>query len=87
MSEQKIKIRMIESWTTIVVKECLEIDPLDFPELNGMTREEMYRHIETNWHNMKSDQSGISLSIYEMCCLEDVVSERIKNETTDIEWE
>lgn len=86
MSE-KIKIRMIESWTTIVVKECLEIDPLDFPELNGMTREEMMRHIEANLHNMRSQINGVDLSLYDMCCLEDVVSERIKNETTDIEWE
>lgn len=84
---EKIKIRMIESWTTIVVKECLEIDPLDFPELNGMTREEMYSHIEANLHNMRSQINGVDLSLYDMCCLEDVVSERIKNETTDIEWE
>ncbi len=87
MSEQKIKIRMIETWTTIVVRECLEIDAKEFSELDGMTVEEMQNYIKSNWHEMESERHGVSLSIFEMCCNEDVASERIKNETYDVEFE
>ena len=52
-----------------------------------MTVEEMQNYIKSNWHEMESERHGVSLSIFEMCCNEDVASERIKNETYDVEFE
>ena len=87
MSEKKIKIRMIETWTTIIVRECLEVDPGDFRELDGMTMDEMKDHIRDNSHTIEREEGGVKYSIFEMCCNEDVVRERIKNETYYIEFE
>ena len=48
-----ISFRMVEHFRTSVIREMIEINVEDYPELNGMTEEEMQEYISENWYDMK----------------------------------
>ena len=49
----KINVYATESYTTWLVREPVEIDTDNYPELEGMTEEEIKEYIRENYYEMK----------------------------------
>ena len=60
-----IEVRMTESYSTWVVHESMEINIADYPELEGMTEDEMTDYITSNASDMKSSNEEWYDSLYE----------------------
>ena len=79
-----IEVRMTESYSTWVVRESMEINVEDYPELEGMTEEEMTDYILSNASDMKSSNEEWYDSLYEELLQMDVVRDKITNEESEI---
>lgn len=75
-----ISVKMVEYYNTMVVREPIEINVEDYPELNGMSEEEMKDYIKENWSDMKSTNEEWYESIYDECSQSDVMREKITDE-------
>ena len=88
MAEQEtpktISVRITESYSTWVVRESLEINVENYPELEGMTEEEMTDYILSNASDMKSSNEEWYDSLYEELLQMDVVRDKITNEESEI---
>jgi hypothetical protein len=49
---KKLKIRLIESYQTHAFKESIEIDVSKYPELEGLSDQEIVEYIDMNADNM-----------------------------------
>lgn len=49
----KIKVYRTESYSTWVTREPVEIDTNDYPELEGMSKEEIEDYVKSNSYEMK----------------------------------
>jgi len=78
---------MVEYYNTMLVKEPVEINVEDYPELNGMTEEEIQEYISENWGNMKPTNSEWYDSIYQECLNADAVREKITGEEYECNFE
>jgi hypothetical protein len=79
-----IEVRMTESYSTWVVRESMEINVEDYPELEGMTEEEMTDYIMSNASDMKSSNEEWYDSLYEELLQMDVVRDKITGEESEI---
>lgn len=79
-----IEVRMTESYSTWVVRESLEINVEDYPELAGMTEEEMTDYIMSNASDMKPTNEEYYESLYEELLQMDVMREKITGEDSEI---
>jgi hypothetical protein len=79
-----IEVRMTESYSTYVVHDSMEINVEDYPELEGMTEEEMTDYILSNASDMKSSNEEWYDSLYEELLQMDVVRDKITNEESEI---
>lgn len=79
-----IEVRMTESYSTWVVHESLEINVEDYPELEGMTEEEMTDYITSNASEMKPSNEEWYDSLYDELMQMDVTREKITGEESDI---
>lgn len=76
---KKIKIYQTESYTTYVVREAVTIDLDDYPELEGMSNDEIVDFLEGNSCDMKPQDEDYD-------CLSDeliekyVIKEKISGE-------
>ena len=75
-----ISVKMVEHYNTMVVREPIEINVEDYPELNGMSEEEMKDYIKENWSDMKSTNEEWYESLYDECMQSDVMREKITGE-------
>lgn len=77
---KKIKIHQTESFTTYIVREAVTIDLDDYPELEGMTNEEIADYLDGNSCDMKptneEDYECLSDEVVEM----DILKEKITGE-------
>jgi len=55
---KQVKIYQTESYTTYIVREPITIDLDDYPELEGMTNDEIVYHLDGNSSEMKATESG-----------------------------
>ena len=55
---KQVKIYQTESYTTYIVRESITIDLDDYPELEGMTNDEIVYHLDGNSSEMKATESG-----------------------------
>ena len=69
----KIKVFYTEGYSTWVVKEPIEIDTDDYPELNGLSKEEIEKYLTQNADSMKSSEGDEpnSYSLYDECYEQD----------------
>jgi len=74
-----ISVRMVEYYNTMLVKEPVEINVEDYPELNGMTEEEMQEYISENWSDMKPTNEEWYESLWEECNQSEIIREKITN--------
>lgn len=79
-----IEVRMTESYSTWVVRESMEINVEDYPELAGMTEEEMSDYIMSNASDMKPTNEEYYESLYEELLQMDVMREKITGEETEV---
>ena len=79
-----IEVRVTESYSTWVVRESMEINVADYPELEGMTEEEMSDYITSNASDMKSSNEEWYDSLYEELLQMDVTREKITGEETEV---
>jgi hypothetical protein len=79
-----IEVRMTESYSTWVVRESIEINIENYPELAGMTEEEMNDYIMSNASDMKPTNSEYYDSLFEELLGMDVVREKITGEDNEI---
>jgi hypothetical protein len=79
-SPKTISVKMVEYYNTMVVREPTEINVEDYPELNGMSEEEMKDYIKDNWSDMKSTNEEWYESLYDECMQSDVMREKITGE-------
>jgi len=82
-----ISVRMVEYYNTMVVREAVEINVEDYPELNGMTEEEMQNYISENWNEMKPTDDEYLESLREECSESDVVREKITGEEQECRFD
>ena len=82
-----ISVRMVEYYNTMVVREAVEINVEDYPELNGMTEEEMQNYISENWDEMKPTDDEYLESLREECSEGDVVREKITGEEQECRFD
>ena len=76
---KQIKIYQTESYTTYIVREPITIDLDDYPELEGMTNDEIVYHLDGNSSEMKATESGYD-SLSDELIDRDVVKEKITGE-------
>ena len=79
-SPKTISVKMVEYYNTMVVREPVQINVADYPELNGMSEEEMKDYIKDNWSDMKSTNEESYDSLYDECMQSDVMREKITGE-------
>jgi hypothetical protein len=79
-----IEVRVTESYSTWVVRESIEINVADYPELEGMTEEEMTDYITSNASDMKASNEEYYDSLYEELLQMDVVRDKISGEDSEI---
>ena len=86
MSKQEtpktISVGLTESYSTWVVRESIEINIEDYPELVGMNEEEIQDYIRCNSGDMKSNDE-YSDSLYDELIQRDVVRDKIKDEDSE----
>ena len=79
-SPKTISFKMVEYYNTMLVHEPIKINVEDYPELNGMSEEEMKDYIKDNWSDMKSTNEEWYESLYDECSQSDVMREKITGE-------
>lgn len=77
---KQIKIYQTESFTTYVVREGITIDLDDYPELEGMTNDEIVEYLEYNSSDMKSIDGEFYDSLSDELMDKDVIKEKISGE-------
>lgn len=81
-----ISVRAVEYYNTMLVRESVEINVEDYPELNGMSEEEMQQYISENWSDMKPANSVYD-SLYEECTQSDITREKITGEECECHFD
>jgi hypothetical protein len=83
-----ITVRMTESYSTWIVRESVELNVEDYPELKGMSQEEMEEYISENWDSMKpTDENSFYDSLLEQCRDADLLRDKITNEDYECRFE
>jgi len=85
----KIKIQILESCQLIVWKRPIDINTEDYPQLEGMTKEEAIEYISKNPHNLQLHQEGLDMewSLFDELMDQNIEIEKEKNyESKIIEW-
>ena len=77
----KIKIYAEESYTTTITREAMEIDTDNYPELEGMTEDEVSEYIDNNAWDMKATDELYS-SLGEECVDQSLKYDNIGGEET-----
>jgi hypothetical protein len=78
----KIKLHAEETYTTTVYREKMEIDTDNYPELEGMTEDEIGDYIDDNIWDMKPVNSDLYESLGEELLDKDIDSDHIGGEET-----
>ena len=83
----KINVYGTETFTTWLVREPVEIDTDNYPELEGKTQEEIREYIRENVYDMKPTNDQWYESLGEELNEMDVRRDKIYNEETDVIFE
>ena len=77
---KKIKIHQTEAYTTFIVREPITIDLDDYPELEGMTNEEIVDYLEGNSSDMKPQNEKYYESLSDELIEQDILRDKISGE-------
>lgn len=84
VEKKKIKVCMTESYRTYIVRESIEINVEDYPELDGMSDEDIQDYIILNASDMKPTNEEWYDSLYDELLGEDVIRDKITDEEGEI---
>jgi hypothetical protein len=79
----KIRINVEETFTTTITRESMVIDTEDYPELRGLTEDEVSDYIDENVWNLKPVNSDIYSSLGEELTDKDIEYDNISGESTE----
>lgn len=77
---KRVKIYQTESFTTYVVREPITIDLDYYPELEGMTNEEIVDYLGSNSYDMKPQNGEYYDSLSDELMDKDVIRDKISGE-------
>ena len=77
---KKVKIYQTESYITYVVREPITIDLDEYPELEGMSNEEIVSYLESSSYDMKSQNVDSYDSLSDELSDKDVIKDKIYGE-------
>lgn len=77
---KKVKIYQTESYITYVVREPITIDLDEYPELEGMSNEEIVSYLESSSYDMKSQDVDSYDSLSDELSDKDVIKGKIYGE-------
>lgn len=77
---KKVKIYQTESYITYVVREPITIDLDEYPELEGMSNEEIVSYLESSSYDMKSQDVDSYDSLSDELSDKDVIKDKIYGE-------
>jgi hypothetical protein len=80
---ETMDVRMTESYATFVSRESVTITIADYPELEGMSEDEIKDYIQSNSYDMKSPYEWAD-SLGDALMQMDVIREKITDENTEI---
>ena len=78
----KVKLHSEETYTTTIYREKMEIDTDDYPELEGMTEDQIGEYIDDHIWDMKPVNPDLYGSLGEELLDKDVESDDIGGEET-----
>jgi hypothetical protein len=78
----KLKLYVEETFTTTATREHIEIDTDNYPELDGMTEDEISEYVDENVWDMKPSEEGIYSSLGEELSDQSIYDEHIGGEET-----
>ena len=78
-----INVRLTESYSTFVSRDEITLDVSNYPELDGMSEEEIKEYIANNAQDMESPFEWAD-NLYEALSQMDVIREKITDEETSI---
>ena len=79
----KIRINVEETFTTTITRESMVIDTDNYPELAGMTEDEVSDYIDNNVWDMKPVNSEFYSSLGEELTGKDIEYDNISGESTE----
>ena len=79
----KLKIYAEESYTTTVRRSSLEIESNDYPELLGMSEDEISDYIDNHSYDMKSTNEEVYSSLGEELSDQDVEYDDVSGDVTE----
>jgi hypothetical protein len=80
----KLKLFVTESFTTNITRESKEIESDDYPELEGMTEDEIIEYIDSNVWEMKPINGDLYSSLAEELKDCDMEHDEISDDETNI---
>ena len=80
----KINVYGTESYTTWLVREPVEIDTDNYPEMDGMSEDEVKEYIRENLHDMRATNDEWYGSLGEEIDQMDIRRDKIYNEESDV---
>jgi hypothetical protein len=80
----KINVYATESYTTWLVREPIEIDTDNYPELEGKTEEEVKEYIRDNYYEMKPTNEEWFADLGEELNQMDIRRDKIYGEESDV---
>jgi len=80
----KINVYATESYTTWMVREPIEIDTDNYPELEGMSEDEVKEYIRDNYYEMKPTNEEWFVDLGEELNQMDIRRDKIYNEEMSI---
>ena len=84
-TEQTIAVFATEYYETSITREPVELNLADYPELEGMTKEEAIDYVESNASDMASTNPDMYESLEEELNDMDIRRDKITNETQEIQ--
>lgn len=83
----KINVYGTESYSTWICREPIEIDSDNYPELEGMSEDEMKDYIRENVYEMKPTNSEWYENLSEELMANDIRRDKIFNEENEITFD
>ena len=85
----KIKVFYTEGYNTWIVKEPIEIDTADYPELEGLSKDEIEKYLTANADSMKSSggDEADTYSLYDECFDQDEIRTKEYNNEVSFQIE
>ena len=81
-----IEINMVESFTTTIFRNFIKLNVEDYPELKGLSDEEIESYIQDNYYDMKATSNDFD-NLGEELMNQDITREKITGEETTILFE